>query len=275
MTSTRATCQNSEFDTDTLTEPLADNRYRATITDRWDQLGGSPNGGYLLAVGLQALRHAMPFPDPLVVSTFYLRRGLYGPVEIQTDIARVGTRIATGEASVFQNGKEILRMLASFGDLGQATGRTLVLGEPPQLPPPHECVDPTGGNTLPGVTIAERVEYRMPELPGWMQGQPTGQPSTAFWMRLTDGRDADLFTLPLMVDAAAPAVLEIGELGSVTLELTVHMRARPAAGWLACRVSTRHVIGGYHEEDCEIWDSHGALVAQSRQLALLPGAVAG
>jgi hypothetical protein len=52
----------------------------------------------------------------------------------------------------------------------------------------------------------------------------------------------------------------------------VHVRARPAPGWLACRVLTRHVIGGYHEEDFEVWDSRGTLVAQSRQLALLPSA---
>ena len=30
------------------------------------------------------------------------------------------------------------------------------------------------------------------------------------------------------------------------------------------------MIGGYHEEDFEIWDSEGRLVAQSRQFALLP-----
>ena len=49
----------------------------------------------------------------------------------------------------------------------------------------------------------------------------------------------------------------------------MHVRARPAPGWLACRVSTSYLIEGYHEEDFEIWDSTGRLVAQSRQLALL------
>jgi acyl-CoA thioesterase len=74
--------------------------------------------------------------------------------------------------------------------------------------------------------------------------------------------------MPLFVDAAAPVALEVGVL-STTVELTVHLRARPAPGWLACRAVTRYVAGGYHEEDFEIWDSTGTLVAQSRQFALI------
>ena len=104
---------------------------------------------------------------------------------------------------------------------------------------------------LPGVSITDRFEYRAPALPGWARGEPTGETELAFWMRFRDGRDADPIAL------TAP------------IELTVHVRARPAPGWVACRASTRHVIGGYHEEDFEIWDSAGALVAQSRQFALL------
>jgi acyl-CoA thioesterase len=119
------------------------------------------------------------------------------------------------------------------------------------------------------VTIIDRVECRFPEQLGWAKGNPGGDPSLRFWMRFRDGRDADLRSIPLLVDAAAPAVLEIGARGSTTLELTLHLRNRPAHGWLACRAVTRHVTNGYHEEDFEVWDSRGRLIAQSRQLALL------
>ena len=89
-------------------------------------------------------------------------------------------------------------------------------------------------------------------------------------MRFRESRDPDLCSLALLVDAAAPVVFVLEASGSTTLELTVHLRARPAPGWLACRAQTRYVIGGHHEEDFEIWDSDAKLVAQSRQLALLP-----
>lgn len=58
-------------------------------------------------------------------------------------------------------------------------------------------------------------------------------------------------------------------LASESSARTPHLRAHPAPGWLACRAGTRHVANGFHEEDFEIWDSTGQLVAQSRQLAML------
>ena len=58
-----------------------------------------------------------------------------------------------------------------------------------------------------------------------------------------------------------------------TLELTAHVRAGPAPGWLKVRHATRNLAGGMFEEDCEVWDSAGRLVAQSRQLR--PAARAG
>jgi acyl-CoA thioesterase len=259
------------FDTDTQVEPAGEHAYAATLSDRWTALGGVPNGGYLLAVTLRALRRELTFPDPLVASATFLRPARVGAAQLRTDVARSGRRVATGEARLTQDGREIVRTVATFGDLARAGGRTLVRSRPPDLPAPEACVELAGDGALPGVTIVDRFEYRAREVPGWTRGRPTGEPDVAFWMRFRGGRDADPLALAALVDAAAPAVLELGVAGSATMELTVHVRGRPAPGWLACRATTRYVIDGYHEEDFEIWDSTGRLVAQSRQFAVLAG----
>ncbi len=257
------------FDTDTHVEPAGDDVYAAALTDSWNALGGVPNGGYLLAVCLNALAHELPLPDPVVVSATYLRPGAAGPAEVHTEVVRAGRRVATGEARLVQDGREIVRAVATFADLAGARGPTVMRAAPPDLPAPDTARDlMEGAPPLPGVNITERFEYRAAALPGWARGKPSGDPDLAFWMRFRGGRDADPIALAAMVDGAAPAVLEAGVPGSATIELTVHIRARPAPGWLACRTVTRHLIDGFHEEDFEIWDSTGALVAQSRQFAL-------
>jgi acyl-CoA thioesterase len=259
-----------EFDVDTAVTAVADHTFAATVTGRWSVLGGGPNGGYLLAICLRALARVMPAPDPLAVSAFFLRPAVPGPAEVRTEVARSGRRIATGAAVLLQDGKETVRVTAAFSDLGRGAGRTVVLAEKPDLPPPDRARDLLVAGAIPGLTITERVEYRVGEMPGWATGRPAGRARMEFWMRFRDGRDADPLSLAALVDAAAPVILDLGEVGSATVELTVHVRGRPAPGWLACRVTTRFVIDGSHEEDFEIWDSAGRLVAQSRQLALLP-----
>lgn len=262
----------SAFDTDTAVQRRGDAVFGATVTDRWNRLLGGPLGGYLIAICLRALSEAMPLRDPLVLAAFFLRPGEPGDAEVHTELVRAGRRTATGEARLSQDGKERLRLVATFSNLGETRGRTMVLGEAPNLPPPTHAVDPLEGIPTGAATVAERIDLRMAEPPGWLQGKPTGRPAGELWIRLADGREPDLLALATLVDALPLAVLELGEPGSTTLELTMHLRRLPAPGWLACRNTTRHVIDGLHEEDVEIWDSRGLLVAQSRQLAMLAGA---
>ncbi|HEX5295499.1 MAG TPA: thioesterase family protein [Streptosporangiaceae bacterium] len=258
------------FDADTRVEADGSgDGFAAALTGRWNGTAGAVNGGYMLAICLRALVLSMPFPDPVVVSGFFLRPGTAGGASIRTSVIRVGRTTAFGESALAQDGKDVVRVTAAFARLVPESGDGLVFtgATPPDLPPPGECVAVPIAS-FGRASIAERIEFRSAELPGWFLGRPSGRPASSFWMRFTDGRDADLLALPLLVDSTAPSVLELGA-GSTTIQLTVHLRARPAPGWLACRAVTRFVSHGYHEEDFEVWDSAGVLVAQSRQLALI------
>lgn len=260
------------FDTDTRLSGDGP-EFGAVLGDRWSGLPGV-NGGFMLALCTRALARVLPFPDPVAVSGFYLRPGSPGQARVTTEVVRAGKAHAFGQAALWRDGKEVLRTTAAFTDLEQtaakAPGHAFSAGAAPELPPPEQCFGLGPPAAVSGITTAARFDYRMPDAPGWLRGRPTGEPRYEFWMRFSDGREPDLMSLPLFVDAAPPAVLELGA-ASTTVELTVYLRARPAPGWLACRARTKYVGGGYHEEDFEAWDSAGTLVAQSRQLALLLG----
>jgi acyl-CoA thioesterase len=245
--------------------------FGAVLDGRWDGQAGA-NGGFLLALATRAIGEVLPFPDPVVVSGFYLRPGSPGPAEIRTEVIRAGLTTGFGQASLCRDGKEVLRATAAYTDLDAAAARggpSYTGGEPPAQPPPEEC-QVLSRVIVPPITLVERVEYRCAELPSWVtRTPPSGNPVYEGWMRFADGREPDILSLPLFVDAVAPAVLEAGVRGMTTVELTVHLRARPAPGWLAFRTLTRYLADGYFEEDAELWDSTGRLVAQSRQLALV------
>ena len=247
--------------------------FGALLDGQWDGQA-STNGGFLLALATRAIGAVLPFPDPVVVSGFYLRPGSPGPAEITAEVIQAGRTTGFGEAALCRDGKQVLRATAAFTDLDAAAARDRrsYSGEqPPDQPPPERC-QVLERSAAPPMTLVDRIEYRVAELPCWVtRTPPSGNPVYEGWMRFADGREPDLFSLPLFVDAVAPAALELGLRQMTTVELTVHLRARPAPGWLAFRTQTRYLADGYFEEDAELWDATGRLVAQSRQLALVLG----
>jgi acyl-CoA thioesterase len=179
---------------------------------------------------------------------------------------RRGRRVQTGTASLWEGTRHVADMTASFGP--RAAGATVELGAPPDLPPPADCFDPRGQG-MPEGGIFDRTDYRLATIPGWAVGKPTGDPTVTLWQRLRDGRTIDFPALAYLCDSFAPPVLELGDHQSMTVQLTVHLHRLPSPGWIATRLTTRHVVNGFHEEDCELWDEDGNLVAQSRQLGIL------
>jgi hypothetical protein len=260
-----------EFDADTAIQPAGPGRWTAEVTSRWDVIGGAPNGGYLLAIALRALGREIGAPHPLTATAHYLRRCAPGPVEVATSVVRPGRR-PTGKARLLRGDEPAMLLTATFGDLGTSSGPTHIAGGPPDLPPVDGCVAAPPDLDVP--PLARRFDMRLdPGCVGWAVGQPTGEARMAGYLRFADGRPPDVWSLPLIADALPPAVLNV--LPDVTwvptLELTVHVRAEPAPGWLRGVFTTRYLADGSLEEDGEVWDSEDRLVALSRQLALARG----
>jgi acyl-CoA thioesterase len=263
-----------EFDSQIAVDRLEGERYAADLSDGW-VVGGGVNGGYLLAVIGNALRHTMPDkPDPVAVSAYYLSASTPGPATISVDVRREGGSLATAAAELRQGDDARIAVLATYGDLTRLGDDVRTSAEEPPMPPPDECVP----NTMapPEVRaiapLMDRFDMRFhPDHIGWAVGEPSGRGELSAWFRLVDGREPDPLSLLMVVDALPPVTFDLGMPGwAPTLELTAHVRARPAPGWLKVRHATRNMAGGMFEEDCEVWDSAGRLVAQSRQLARQP-----
>jgi hypothetical protein len=117
----------------------------------------------------------------------------------------------------------------------------------------------------------KQVDIRLdPATVGWARRQPSGTPEMRGYFQLRESRDPDAYLLALAVDSLPPVVFGLAVVGwSPTVELTWHMRAVPAPGVLRVAARCRHVSGGWFDEEAEVWDSAGCLVAQSRQIALV------
>ncbi|MCJ1679784.1 thioesterase family protein [Streptomyces sp. APSN-46.1] len=275
-----ATVGDSEFDRDTALFPRAGEPgvYDAELSAGWTIIT-AVNGGYLLALVGRALSAALPHPDPFTVSAHYLSASVPGPAVIRTQVVRAGRTLSTGQASLFQydeNGAEVerIRVLASYGDLDALPDDVRTTALPPVIPAYEDCLGAEAGPApIPGSSaIVDRLRLRLdPATAGWAVGAPSGKGEMRAWFELADGRDADPLSLLLVVDALPPTVFDLGLVGwAPTVELTTHIRRRPAPGPLRVAIVTRNLAGGFLEEDAEVWDSQNHLVAQSRQLARAP-----
>jgi acyl-CoA thioesterase len=189
-------------------------------------------------------------------------------------VVKSGRRFATVAGRLHRGGSPIIQVLGAFGDLGsmQSPYEHLAIG-PPDLPPFEECVPRTSAEGAVNVGLMDRLDVRIhPDHTGWLHGRPRGVAELAGWFGFADSRPLDTLSLLLVCDALPPAVfhLDMPSGWVPTVEYTVHVRGVPAPGPVRCVFRSQVVQGGFLNEDGEVWDSAGRLVAQSRQLGLTP-----
>jgi acyl-CoA thioesterase len=246
-------------------------RWSAVVAEGWD-IAGNVNGGYLLAITARAMGAALGRPDPITMTGHYLAPGKPGPVSVAVDITKQGRTFGTATATLSAEDRPLLRVLGTFGELAPRAGPQFVDVEPPTMPSPDRCVALVHTDSFPP-PFMEKVELRLhPEDATFLRGDASGHALVRGWFRLRNGEAIDAIAVLCAADSFPPAIFNAGLPAgwTPTIELTVHVRSRPEPGWLRCKFSTHFATGGFLEEDGEIWDGAGRLVAQSRQLALVP-----
>ena len=276
----RPVAGEANFDDAIAVRTVGEGRFAAQIEPGWD-VRGNPHGGYLLALVARAMGQVVPQPHPLSIAATYLAPPQFGPADLEVAVLRVGKRQSTASVRLVQDGAERVNAVATFGTL-QVERPQLYAAEltPPPLPPAEACLDTellaeAEGD---GVRLHERLELRFGPDTGWLQGKPTGVPEVNGWLRHADGRAPDAWALLMFSDGMPPSLFEaVGRrtVHTPTVQLTTHLFAQPAPGWIQGRFRTRVAAGGFIDEDGELWDSDGKLVATTRQLALLRDASPG
>ena len=292
------------FDEATAIRQAGAGRYEVRPDERFALVapgGGTPpavNGGVLMATVLRCVLDSSPHPHPVATSAHFLRIPQLAPAQVEVTWLKEGRTAATARASLIQDGKPALELTVTTGTVPAAApdpgnggapgsrgagpgtggeggpGASLSwTGAPPVLPPIEDCVDLGAwpGTVGPDgvVGYAGHVEMRLdPATTGWRHGKPAGIPEMRGYFRLREDRDPDAYLLALAVDGMPPVVFGLGASGwAPTVELTWHMRAVPVPGVLQVVARCRHVSGGWFDEEAEVWDAAGRLVAQSRQIA--------
>jgi acyl-CoA thioesterase len=262
----------SIFHTDTAVTSSGDGRYHADVASRWN-IGANPNGGYLLAIAVRAMLAEAGRPDPLTVTAHYLAPPVAGPVEIRTTVVKPGRSLVTVTAEVWQGERERVRLLGSFGDLAAQRGPSRVTARPPSIAPPDACITIKEMTEAAGREAPEamsRYDLRLPRDTVWGRTPEEDPFEITGWIRFGDDTPTDTLSLVAFADAFPPTLIGSVAAGWVpTIELTVHVRARPEPGWLLGTFRTRFLVDGLLEEDGELWDASGRPVALSRQLALV------
>ncbi len=263
---------SSFFESETAIAKSGDGRWSTQVSDAWN-IGDNPNGGYMLASVLRAMRELSAHEDPLTVTTHFLRPGGGGePGEVTAQLIRSGRTLSNVSGSLTQGGKTRITSVAAFADLSVAdansSGPSFAI-EPPDLPPVEQCAPRSGEEQGVDLPIRSRVDLRIH--PDQAKAGQADDAVISGWIRFTDDHPIDSLALPLLADAFPPSLFgALGYIGWVpTIELTVHVRRRPAPGWIRGAFHCADLAGNKMIEDGALWDSTGALVAQSRQVGLL------
>ena len=269
----------------TALEIAADTASFAGAIDSTWTIGPKVHGGAMLAVCAAAARQQIVATDPdqadiqpLAVSVSYLAAPDPGEVALTTVVRKRGRQVSHVDVELTQAGRVAVRAVVT---LGRPDSEEPHLQTPTSLAsmaaePPAETLAVAGDHPMAAIVhVAKGCEMRIdPSSASFLTGQQ-GEAEIRLWVRPFAGDEADVDTAVLFAlmtgDISAPVTMNRGMFGwAPTVQLTTYLRRRPAPGWLRVAATSTVIGSTWFEEDHVVLDSTGAVVVQSRQLAMVP-----
>ncbi len=253
------------FAADTALVPAGEGRWRATVHERWWVAAG-PFGGFVTALLARALAEVSAHP-PRTLAVHFLAAPKAGEVEVAATVERRGRSTDAVSLRLEQDGAVMALALANAGDRRPDSPAWSDLPRP-DAAEPEACSEMTRVDPMPAF-LAE-LEVRWIDGTGWGDGQSAWNRA---WVAARGRPPVDLPLVAALGDVwLPPAIARLGRFAFVpTLDLTVHFRDPVPDGspWVLAEHRSLHAADGTWTCDGTLWAASGAVLAQSRQVALL------
>ena len=255
-------------------ENLEDNKFIVNPDTNYF-VGNTPHGGYLMAVMHNALTSILPHSTAISSSVQYLDRIDAKTFELEVETFKTSRGSSSGIVKLKQDNKICTTFTGTCSDFQFMKGYDGLQKPLPNIFNESDKKDYIKMNydkISKGFTPAfiQQLECLIHPDHAWWNRDSNDKNNEARCSAFLEmqGGIPDQFCLSFYSDILPPVVSnKYGPLGWIpTITLTTHIRQLPSTSELYADFRATDINKGYFEQDCNIWDLNGNLVASSRQL---------
>jgi len=240
-------------------------------------VGNTPHGGYLMAIMHKALTNILPHSTAISSSVQYLDRIDAKPFELEVETFKASRGSSSGIVKLKQDDRICTTFTGTCSDFEFMKGYDDLQKPLPKIFKDKDKKDYVKMNydkISKGFTPAfiQQLECLIHPDHAWWNREEGSDKSVnearcSAFLEM-DGGTPDQFCLSFYSDILPPVVSnKYGPLGWIpTITLTTHIRQLPSTSEVYADFKASEINKGYFEQDCNIWDLNGNLVASSRQL---------
>ena len=255
-------------------EDIEDNKFIVNPDTNYF-VGNTPHGGYLMALMHKALTSILPHSTAISSSVQYLDRIDAKNFELEVETFKTSRGSSSGIVKLKQDDKICTTFTGTCSDFQFMKGYDGLQKPLPNIFNENDKKDYIKMNydkISKGFTPAfiQQLECLIHPDHAWWNRDSNDKNNEARCSAFLEmqGGIPDQFCLSFYSDILPPVVSnKYGPLGWIpTITLTTHIRQLPSTSELYADFRATDINKGYFEQDCNIWDLNGNLVASSRQL---------